>query len=1024
MKPKRSLVQIYLLSLVALSAIPLAILGYIWIAKEYEQYTEQSEDWRNNYIETRRELLRREVDKAVEYLEFRRTQLNRQLYNDLRQQLAVGLSLLENTRKESQGESRNELLNRLRTTMGALSFHDNNGFFFLFGGDGQDILPPMHPDGSKRLSDAKVLKAFAAQIKSVTKEKNYDFVEYRVNDSSRGGSERNFSFVYYYEPLNVYIGASVYLHAEIGRVQQEVIERIAAVPVDTDNSILFVVDAAGRQLVNGYHPDAVGTTMPGVLEAARRMDSKENSLFTELSWPNNEQPDQPQPVVSYLRRYEPWGWVLGSAVFLDELNAKLLDERSALQARVEEHILSIMLIAFGLMLFSMIAARWLAQRSAHGFSIFQQFFADASKRSTFIDVNRLPFAEFQRLAEDANFMVDKRTQTERALKLSERRFQLALDAAQNHLWDLDLSTGLVMVSPSFFRSLGYRPLSKPHPVGSYKEVACPDDLQIIASAVDSWLGLATGNSVEFRVRDSAGNYRWIYSRGDVVENDDRDQPLRAMGIMIDITDRKRMEQDLVDARISAEDALHAKSQFLSSVSHELRTPLNGVLGYAQLLQKEVGLPGESQEYLRAIESCGKHLLNLINDVLDLAKIESGNINILPEANKLDDVIASVGDIVGHRAKSKGLEFIIDIDTSVPQELEFDAVKLRQVLVNLLDNAVKFTNKGKVSLKIFVRDERDTLDFEVTDSGIGIPESKLHDVFEPFKQVNPQDGKGTGLGLSICRRLVEAMGGSLNLRSKVGVGSCFYFHIPLIVVERVGSLPDGDAGRRSEELSSDMIAGNPAVIVADDVMVNRQVLLGMLDDITSDVREAANGLEVIELLTERPADIVLMDLRMPEMDGMEATRIIKQEMKLNVNIVMASATTDEGMVAEARSVGCDDFLPKPISMNELYKVMVRFCGRATATVTRAEPVEPADEPVEVTPVRVAIDLPEAFIQQLKEAVDVGDVTGLRELLGQLRRRYPQQSALSDEAERLLREFDFERLAQLFEGLDEGVSLHDA
>ena len=1021
MKPKRSLVQIYLLSLVALSAIPLAILGYIWIAKEYEQYTEQSEDWRNNYIETRRELLRREVDKAVEYLEFRRTQLNRQLYNDLRQQLAVGLSLLENSRKESAGESRRELLNRLRTTMGALSFHDNNGFFFLFGGDGQDILPPMHPDGSKRLSDAKVLKAFAAQIKSVTKEKNYDFVEYRVTDSSRGGSERNFSFVYYYEPLNVYIGAGVYLHAEIGRVQREVIERIAAVPVDTDNSILFVVDGAGRQLVNAYHPEAVGTTMPGVLEALRRIGDKENSLFTELSWPD-EQNGQ-QPVVSYLRRYEPWGWVLGSAVFLDELNTKLLDERSALQARVEEHILFIMLIAFGLMLFSMVAARWLAQRSAHGFSIFQQFFADASKRSTFIDVKRLPFAEFQRLAEDANFMVEKRTQTERALKLSERRFQLALDAAQNHLWDLDLSTGLVTVSASFFRSLGYRPLSKAYPVGSYKDIACPDDLLIIASAVDSWLGLATGNSVEFRVRDSAGNYRWIYSRGDVVENDERDQPLRAMGIMIDITDRKRMEQDLVDARISAEDALHAKSQFLSSVSHELRTPLNGVLGYAQLLQKEVGLPGESQEYLRAIESCGKHLLNLINDVLDLAKIESGNINILPEANKLDDVIASVGDIVGHRAKSKGLEFIIDVDDSLPQELEFDAVKLRQVLVNLLDNAVKFTPKGKIGLKVFTRDNRDTLYFEVTDSGIGIPEAKLHDVFEPFKQVNPQDGKGTGLGLSICRRLVEAMGGSLNLRSKVGVGSCFYFHIPLVEVVDTERLPAGDTGDGPAPLSGDMIAGNPSVIVADDVMVNRQVLMGMLDDITTDVREAGNGLEVIELLKERPADMILMDLRMPEMDGMEATRIIKQEMKLDVSIVMASATTDEGMVAEARSVGCDDFMPKPISMNELYKVMAKFCGH-TASAPSSAPAPVAAEVVKPPAVRVPVDLPEAFIQELKDAVDVGDVTGLRELLGQLRKRYPQQSALSDEAERLLREFDFERLAQLFEGLDQGVSLHDA
>lgn len=1019
MRSKRSLVQIYLLSLVALSAIPLAVLGYIWIAKEYESYTQQSESWRDSYIESRRELLRREVDKAVEYLEFRRTQLNRQLYNDLRHQVAIGLSLIENTRKAYVGESRAEQLNRLRTTMASLSFHDNNGFFFLFDDSGRAILPPKHPSDSARLNDGKVLKAFADQVRSVTKGKTYDFVEYRVTDA--GGSERNFSFVYYFEPLGLYMGASIYLRDEIARVQKEVIERIAAVPVDTGNSILFMVDGQGRQLVNGYDPDAVGQPMPDVMAVTQALDQDNNSLFTELNWRDGE--GHEQPVVSYLRRYQPWGWTLGSAVFLDELNAKLVAERSALQQRVEEHILFILLIAFGLMLFSMIAARWLARRSAHGFSIFQQFFADASKRSTFIDVERLPFAEFQHLAEDANFMVEKRTQTERALKLSERRFQLALDAAQNHLWDLDLSTGLVNVGASFFRSLGYEPPTKPYPVAAFKEIAYADDLQIIASAVDSWLGLATGNSVEFRVRDSEGRYHWIYSRGDVVENDERDQPLRAMGIMTDITERKRMEQDLVDARIAAEDALHAKSQFLSSVSHELRTPLNGVLGYAQLLQKERGFPADSKEHLRAIESCGKHLLNLINDVLDLAKIESGNINIVCEANDLDDVIASVGDIVGHRAKSKGLDFGIHVDDNVSRKLRFDAVKLRQVLVNLLDNAVKFTSVGHVSLTVSIDEVDESLQFEIQDSGIGIPASKLRDVFEPFRQVNPQDGKGTGLGLSICRRLVEAMGGSLNVRSEEGMGSCFYFHIPLLPVAG-DSLPMIDSLARAEAVDGEReIIGNPPVIVADDVAVNRQVLLGMLEDITDDVREAANGLEVIELLKERDAAVILMDLRMPEMDGMEATRIIKREMSSEAAIVMASATTDEGMVEEARSLGCDDFLPKPISMVDLHKVMARFCPSAEAAQTADR-----DRPEAVRDIYpdagqgMGPAVPLELLEQLATAVDLGDVTGLRELLSQLRKRHPELRQISDQAERLLADFDFGRLAELFDATREEAGSH--
>ncbi|MFT5889055.1 MAG: signal transduction histidine kinase/ActR/RegA family two-component response regulator [Zhongshania sp.] len=1010
MRTKRSLVQIYLLSLIALSAIPLAVLGYIWIAKEYDRFSLQSEAWRDNYIESRRELLRREVDKSTEYLEFKRSQLNRQLYNDLRQQIDVGIALMESTRKEFTGETKAQQLDRLRATMGSLSFLNNKGFFFLFDGRGRPLLAPMQAKIDKRMIARADLAAFAQQIRSSVNGKSDEFVEYRFSDPDNPAlTERNVSSVYYYRPLDVYLGASVYLRDEVARLQQEVLERIGTLPAEANNVMVFVVDTNGKQLVNTYTPDSVGNTMPYVMAASNNVGGIDNSLYTELNWADRD--GKGKPVISYIRRFEPWGWVLGSGVFLDEFNAKLVDERKALQLRIEEHIRFIVLIAIALMVFSMISARWLAKRSAGGFAIFQQFFADASKRSTVIDVDRLPFAEFQQLAEYANFMVEKRTQTERALKLSERRFQLALDAAQNHLWDLDLVTGYVTVDDGFFRMLGYDSPSKPYPVGAFKYLAYADDMQIIASAVDSWMGLASGNSLEFRVKDKFGNYRWIFSRGDVVENDQNDQPIRAMGIMTDVTERKRTEQDLVNARIAAEDALHAKSQFLSSVSHELRTPLNGVLGYAQLLQREKSLSSGSQEYLRGIESCGKHLLTLINDVLDLAKIESGNIDIVYRPNSLEEIIDSVSDIVGHRTEAKGLDFIVELAANVPRQVQVDEVKIRQVLVNLLDNAVKFTNLGKIELKVGLSPDKQQLLFAVNDSGIGIPDAKLRDVFEPFRQVNPQDGKGTGLGLSICRRLVEAMGGRLNVRSEFGKGTCFYFDTPLLAVSAEFIEENVTAESVIQQVS--LITGrgrNPVIIIADDVAVNRQVLLGMLEDVSNDIREAVNGQEVIDLLKERPAQLVLMDLRMPIMDGMEATRIIKQELKMNdVAIIMASATTDEDMIAEALRVGCDGFLPKPIGYEDLLKVVAQTYGDESGrSASRLSAVE-----VVVKPVAVDVVFPSvADLQELLMAVDLGDVTGLRELLGRIRRLQPECAGFVVEADEFLIEFDFNNLASFF------------
>jgi CheY-like chemotaxis protein len=429
----------------------------------------------------------------------------------------------------------------------------------------------------------------------------------------------------------------------------------------------------------------------------------------------------------------------------------------------------------------------------------------------------------------------------------------------------------------------------------------------------------------------------------------------------------------------------------------------------------------SQEYLRAIESCGKHLLTLINDVLDLAKIESGNIDIVCRPNKLDDIVSNVSDIVAHRAKSKGLEFVVDLDPNLPVQVQVDEVKLLQVLVNLLDNAVKFTSSGKVVLKLHASPETKQLMFSVTDSGMGIPQEKLRDVFEPFRQVNPQDGKGTGLGLSICRRLVEAAGGNLNVSSEFGQGSCFYFDVPLLEIGASEYI--NELATEAADLSPKLLAAttqNPAIIIADDVAVNRHILLSILEDVTTDVREAVNGLEVIEHLKERTAQLVLMDLRMPEMDGMEATRVIKQEMGMKgVAIIIASATTDEEMMEEAVQVGCDGFLPKPISIGDLLKVVASTCG-GQAQNTVAIPLQVA---ANVVPLSDFV-LPKAQdLQELSAAVDLGDVTRLRELLQQLRKLSPECDGFIDEAEEYLGEFDFDKMARLLVQASQEASVNN-
>ena len=386
-------------------------------------------------------------------------------------------------------------------------------------------------------------------------------------------------------------------------------------------------------------------------------------------------------------------------------------------------------------------------------------------------------------------------------------------------------------------------------------------------------------------------------------------------ILRDITCRIKIQEELIDSKNRAEQASRTKSLFLSNISHELRTPLNGVLGYTQLLLKEE-VPEKHREMLESLEECGLHLMMLINDILDMTKIESSGVSIVSEPFDLETTLHMVMANIKALAKQKQLELRMSIAGDVAREIVGDNLKLRQVLINLTGNAIKFTHKGFIELKVYRQDER--LFFLVTDTGIGIAGKDQKDLFKPFSQLKSgQQLGGTGLGLAICYRLVKAMKGKLTVESRLGVGSCFSFSIPYQVSDTDSLLPEKRLNQTLPELNDEN--KNNSILVVDDSENNRDLLTSALQSYQFKVDSAENGQIALEKFGAYHFDLILMDLKMPVMDGFAATQAIREMHKGKSIIIMAiSASVSEDTRQRIHGSGFNDFIAKPLSFCELFE----------------------------------------------------------------------------------------------------------
>lgn len=394
-------------------------------------------------------------------------------------------------------------------------------------------------------------------------------------------------------------------------------------------------------------------------------------------------------------------------------------------------------------------------------------------------------------------------------------------------------------------------------------------------------------------------------------------------LQAEIAERQRAEtrleeqsRELLIAKAAAEGASQAKSRFLANMSHELRTPLNAILGYAQLLTRDKALDPRHIHAAHTIHDSGAHLLTLITDILDLSKIEAGKFELCSGSIDLRVFLKGICSIIAVRTQEKALEFTCDLAEDLPDFVLADEKRLRQVLLNLLGNAVKFTDRGSVTLTVGVPQKRTgsvQLSFSVRDTGVGMSAEQLPAIFQPFEQVGATQRRsgGTGLGLSISRQLVEMMGGQVQVESTPGKGSLFWFAIDLPLGHvRTGSLanPAECAGYEGPRRR---------VLVVDDITANRAVLSAMLAELGFVVEEAVDGISGIEAAVKHRPDLVMMDIRMPAMDGLDAIAILRDHVDLHdVPIIAVSSGVTPADQARARAAGAMSFLPKPLDRGEM------------------------------------------------------------------------------------------------------------
>jgi len=784
--------SVFFYGTLAIVSLVVIIACYLWVSSEYRNYSKETENLREEYLKREKALVKHETEQAVNYINFIRTKTRSELREMLKQRVYEAHDMASHIFNIYNGKKpKSEIEQLIKETLRPVCFNKGRGYYFIGNLDGYDILYPPNPDheGSFIYHFKDIEGNFVMQDElEVVNSKGEGFVSgfWVKPGENKDQAFEKISFVKLFKPLNWYIGTGEYIDDFEADLQQKVLEQLSSIRFGEEGYI-FVNTYKGDALITDGNivegdvnlwemqdPDGIK-----VMQEERRAVENPDGGFISYSW-RKLTGDIPVAKTSFIKGIPEWEWMVGAGVYVDEIENILLQKRADLKKIVRRNILIVAGIFVFVLLITYLAIRYMSNLISNSINSFLSFFNMAATKHQNIDIDKVNFAEFQILGKSANRMIDKLEEAEKDKGKEKVYFQRLFESSPAAIALLNIGGEVTRVNKEFVKMFGY----------SREELINRRLTDIIVPEVDKetvkkdYIGVREGRTISRKVvRFKKGNEEVFVSILSTPIEIEEGQ-LGIYLIYTDITKQKQYEEKLKLAKEKAEESDRLKTAFLNNLSHEVRTPMNAIVGFSELLTKEDHSFEERNKYLSAIGKSTRTLLDLINDIVDIAKIETGELNVNKQKFELNSLLDELKTQYASELKTLGKKRIeLKVIEGVKQELYFitDPLRLKQILTNLLSNAVKFTSKGYIEFGYIMKEETNELYFFIKDTGIGIDENDLEIIFERFRQVDVSSTRkhgGSGLGLSISKELVKLLGGEIGVESVPGKGTTFWFTLPM------------------------------------------------------------------------------------------------------------------------------------------------------------------------------------------------------------------------------------------------------